>query len=60
VVRFDARTPKPVYQLLRSHGFLWSPSRTAFVRKATGNARATADWLAPKIAALLADGGEPR
>lgn len=55
VFRFDARTPKAVYQLLRSHAFLWSPSRGAFVRKATGNARATADYIAPKIAAMLTE-----
>ena len=61
VFQFEQRTPKAVYQLLRSHGFVWSPTRTAFVRKATGNARATADYLAPLIAAQLtaATEGEP-
>lgn len=31
-IAFDTRLPKDQYQQLRSHGFLWAPSRKAFVR----------------------------
>jgi hypothetical protein len=35
-VRFPARLSKPDYKRVRSFGFVWSPSRDAFVRKLTG------------------------
>jgi Domain of unknown function (DUF3560) len=32
-IHYDERTSKEQYKALRSHGFMWSPSRNAFVRK---------------------------
>lgn len=35
-VTFPARLPKADYQTVRRFGFVWSPTRSAFVRKYTG------------------------
>jgi uncharacterized protein DUF3560 len=32
-IHFEQRTSKELYKALRSHGFIWSPTRDAFVRK---------------------------
>jgi len=37
-IAFDLRTDKAMYAKLRSHGFTWSPTRNAFVRKFSNGA----------------------
>jgi hypothetical protein len=49
VIKFDERQPEDVVRVLRSHAFLWSHSRTAWVRKLTGNAV----FAARQIATIL-------
>ncbi len=47
---FPSRLSKGDYKRVRSHGFIWSPTRDAFVRKlstnAIWNARAVAEQIA--------------
>lgn len=56
LVTFDERQPKEIAQLVRHAGFVWSPSRTAWVRKLTSNGRYSARRLAERLTkALLAN-----
>jgi hypothetical protein len=37
-IAFDQKTSTELYSRLRSHGFTWSPTRNAFVRKFSNQA----------------------
>lgn len=49
LIEFHERQPQEITQLLRSRAFLWSPSRTAWVRKLTENARFAARQIATAL-----------
>lgn len=49
LLAFPARLSKEHYQLVRRYGFVWSPSRSAFVRKLSGGALAYARQVATLI-----------
>lgn len=49
VVKFAERQSEDITKILRSWGFLWSPSRTAWVRKITPNALYAAKRLAEAL-----------
>lgn len=51
LLRFPARLSKPGYKVVRSYGFLWSPTRNAFVRKFTGDG---VTWNARRCAEAVA------
>lgn len=46
---FDAIPSEQIRQLLRSRAFKWSPSRNAWVRQRTGNARFAVDHLLTQL-----------
>ncbi|HEV7768140.1 MAG TPA: DUF3560 domain-containing protein [Thermoanaerobaculia bacterium] len=46
LIAFEQRQPEDTVRLIRSRGFIWSPSRTAWVRKLTRNATRAARQLA--------------
>lgn len=52
---FPARLDRDAYKAVRSYGWLWSPSRDAFVRK-IGNALYSARLLAEKYGTTSAEG----
>lgn len=49
LVSFPAKLPTADYKVVRGHGFVWSPSRSAFVRKYSS----AAVYLAQRLAFLL-------
>lgn len=49
VVKFPSRLTKEAYKVMRSHGWLWSPTRCGFVRKITGGALHQARQLAQRF-----------
>lgn len=49
VLTFPERLPEDQFKLVRSHGFVWAPSRQAFVRKITANARHSVERLLPQL-----------
>jgi hypothetical protein len=46
VVAFDRRITKEAFKAMRSFGFVWSRTRSEFVRKLTGNARSSRTLVA--------------
>lgn len=48
LLAFPARLSREGYKQVRSYGFVWSPTRKAFVRKLGGNAIALAELLATR------------
>ncbi|HHP5454824.1 TPA: DUF3560 domain-containing protein [Aeromonas veronii] len=53
VLAFDHRQPAEVVTVVRSAGFVYARSRTAWVRKVTSNAVRAAERLAVRLAELL-------
>ena len=51
---FDGKPAENVRQLLKSHGFKWSPTRGAWVRQITGNALFAARCVRQGLAELSA------
>lgn len=51
---FDRKPSREVCELLKRNGFRYAPSRTAWVRKATGNGIAAAKYLVKQIKELMA------
>jgi hypothetical protein len=49
ILTLDARPDDSLKKLLRSYAFLWSPSREAWVRKITPNARLAVKQLTPQL-----------
>lgn len=49
LIEFDRRTSKELYKQIRAHGFVWSPTRSAFVRKLNGSARMAAEGIASRL-----------
>lgn len=49
LIAFAARLPKEQYEIVRSMGFVWAPTRKAFVRKLTSHAV----WQAKRAAAAI-------
>lgn len=52
---FDGKPAENIRQLLKLHGFKWSPSRGAWVRQITANAMYAARDLKRRLAALSAE-----
>lgn len=52
--QFDAKPEKGTREVLKRHGFRWSPSRCAWVRQLTGNAQ----WAARDVIRFLEDAAE--
>lgn len=50
---FDRKPSREVCELVKRNGFRYAPSRTAWVRKATGNGIATAKDITSKIKELM-------
>ena len=46
---FDEKPPAETRAILKSNGFRWSPSRMAWVRKLSGNARYVAECVASQL-----------
>ena len=58
---FDGKPGKPVRDLMKCNGFVYSPTRSAggtsaYVRKLTPAAIKTAQWLRPQLDELLTGG----
>ncbi len=52
---FDGKPAENVRQLLKSHGFKWSPTRGAWIRQLTANAMYTAREVKRRLAAMNAE-----
>lgn len=51
---FPGKPSAEVRALLKSHGFRWAPSAGAWQRQLNNGARATLDYITPKLAEMLA------
>jgi hypothetical protein len=54
LIRSPHKLPRPAYQLVRGVGFVWSPTRTAFVRKYQPATLAGIRAAAERVAATIA------
>lgn len=48
-IRFPGKPEEKIRALLRSNAFKWSPTRSTWVRQATGNARAAAEYIIQQV-----------